>query len=96
MFVTKITDKVIGSFRIQHKDGHWLWMHGEGKALKFDSSGAPLLMYGIHTDITHDRESKQFLLHTLDNLHETQKLAKIGRWELDIKTNTFFLESNSL
>jgi PAS domain S-box-containing protein len=86
----KITDKVIGSFRIQHKGGHWLWMHGEGKALKFDSSGAPLFMYGIHTDITHDRESKQFLLHTLDNLHETQKLAKIGRWELDVKTNTLF------
>ena len=86
----KLTDKVSGDFRIMHKNGYWIWMRGEGKALKFDNLGEPLIMYGIHADITHERESKQFLLHTLDNLHETQKLAKIGRWELDIQTNTLF------
>lgn len=76
-----------GDFRIRHNDGYWIWIRGEGKTLKYDSFGNPLIMYGINMNITSERESKQFLLQTLDDLHETQKLAKIGRWELDLKNN---------
>lgn len=82
--------KVSGVFRIKHKEGYWVWMHGEGKTLKYSADNKPLIMYGINTNITHEYEAKQFLLQTLDDLHETQQLAKIGRWELDLENNILY------
>ncbi|MDH4943782.1 sensor domain-containing diguanylate cyclase [Sulfurimonas sp. C5] len=37
--------------RVQHKDGHWVWILDRGKAL-FDSNGEAYRMLGFHTDMT--------------------------------------------
>ncbi len=39
-------------FRMQHKDGPWVWMLARGRILTRDAEGNPLSMYGTHTDIT--------------------------------------------
>lgn len=38
--------------RMQHKDGHWVWVHDRGKVFEWTEDGRPLLMYGTHADIT--------------------------------------------
>jgi PAS domain S-box-containing protein len=82
-----LTTEIESDYRIRHKDGHWVWIHGKGKVLKRSADNKPLIMYSTHTDITHDREAKQYLLKTLDDLSETQRVAQIGRWEMDLVKN---------
>ena len=51
-------------FRMRHVDGHWIWIHAVGKVMSWDLQGNPLLMFGTHTDITHDMARENEMLAT--------------------------------
>lgn len=60
-------------FRLRHKDGYWIWMHGRGKVIARDESGRALLMSGTHADITEEmrrdeeiRQARSFLRAVID------------------------------
>ncbi|WP_051279573.1 PAS domain-containing hybrid sensor histidine kinase/response regulator [Chitinilyticum aquatile] len=38
--------------RMQHRDGHWVWVHDRGRVLEWLPDGQPLRMSGTHEDIT--------------------------------------------
>ena len=38
--------------RLQHKAGHWLWIHAIGSFIECDDQGVPLVMQGTHQDVT--------------------------------------------
>jgi PAS domain S-box-containing protein len=40
-------------YRMQHKDGRWIWIHNRGKVMERDSDGRAVRALGTHTDITH-------------------------------------------
>ena len=42
----------VEEFRMQHHDGHWIWVEGRGKTVKIDEHGRPLLVAGTVADIT--------------------------------------------
>jgi PAS domain S-box-containing protein len=42
--------------RMKHKSGKWIWILDKGKVLSRTSDGKPLLMFGIHMDITKQKE----------------------------------------
>ncbi|MFW5498789.1 MULTISPECIES: ABC transporter substrate binding protein [unclassified Maridesulfovibrio] len=44
-------------FRMQAKDGKWLWILGRGNAVERDESGKAIRMIGTHTDITELKNS---------------------------------------
>ncbi len=41
--------------RLQHKQGHWVWVLGRAKIL-YDQKGNKIRMIGTHTDITQEKE----------------------------------------
>jgi len=41
--------------RMKHKNGQWVWVQDRGKVIKWDEKGAPLKMYGTHSDITEKK-----------------------------------------
>ncbi len=38
--------------RLQHRDGHWVWVQTRGRVVSRAADGQPLMMYGTHIDIS--------------------------------------------
>lgn len=51
-------------FRMRHQDGHWIWIHAIGKVMSWTAEGQPLLMFGIHADVTEALEKETEILQT--------------------------------
>jgi len=49
--------------RMQHKDGHWVWVLDRGKVSTWTDDGRPLLMSGTHEDITKQKQNEEKIIH---------------------------------
>ncbi|MFO8031883.1 MAG: PAS domain S-box protein, partial [Desulfohalobiaceae bacterium] len=63
--------------RMQHKQGHWVWIQDRGQVVTRTEDGRPLLMFGTHLDISARKRAEQdlkteraFLSTVLDNIQE--------------------------
>lgn len=65
--------------RMQHRDGHWVWILDRGRISEYDKNGKPIRFTGTHFDVTAYKEKE-----TLD--HMIQTIAGVGGWELDVAT----------
>ncbi len=74
-------------FRLRCKDGNYKWISGIGKFFDFDSDGKPGRAVGIHVDIDKLKLAVNELMESELLLNETGRLAKIGGWSIDLKTN---------
>jgi PAS domain S-box-containing protein len=52
------------TFRMKHKAGHWVWIHAIGKVMSWTAQGEPLLMFGVHSDVTAALEKETEILET--------------------------------
>ena len=48
-------------FRIRHRDGHWVWVHGRGRVVSWTADGQPEMMFGTHSDITDRKQAEEAL-----------------------------------
>ena len=69
------------------KDGSRILVSFNGK-IAFDRNGRFQQTHCIFTDITERRRTEAALVESTVRLKEAQKIARIGRWELDLITNT--------
>lgn len=68
--VEKIVDQHIRSnesyvaeFRMQHRDGHWVWIQGSGAVVSHDPvSNEPQRLCGTHQDITERKQQEEHIL----------------------------------
>ncbi len=72
--------------RYTHKDGSTVWIRCRGMAIR-DKHGKPVRMLGAHQDVTSLKNGESLVTKNSSLLKSTQKIAKIGSWELDLKTN---------
>ena len=56
--------------RVRHKDGHWVWMHQRASITERTLDGKPLIMSGIHTDISHRKRLEQELNELNEDLEK--------------------------
>ena len=76
-------------FRLKGADGVYRWHIGQALA-EFDSNGQVTEWFGSNTDITDRKVSEQALLTTSQLLEQSQQIAKVGGWELNIITGDLF------
>jgi PAS domain S-box-containing protein len=69
------TERYEQVYRMQHADGHWIWIQDRAQVLERDPSGKPLRMVGTHMDITQTMQwqlalerSEQRLATTLQSI----------------------------
>lgn len=74
-------------YRLRHKSGKWLWMYDRGKVIDPEQ---PHLLAGIRQNITEHRERDLELVRTQDLLEKSNKAARIGTWEVDLKHSVAF------
>lgn len=48
-------------FRMRHKDGHWVWIQNLGRIVRRAADGKPLLLSGIHLDISERKRDEEEL-----------------------------------
>ena len=72
--------------RMRHKDGSWVWVLGYGRVSERDALGQPLMMHGVHLEITDRKRVEEDLRVSRRALQRTSDAAGIGGWELDLAT----------
>ncbi len=53
--------------RMQHKQGHWVWIWDRGRVVERGENGEPLRMIGTHVDITEQMEAELRLRESEEN-----------------------------
>ena len=65
-------------FRMQHRDGQWLWIWSRGKKL-LDKEGKPTnIMVGTHIDITEHRQAEERLAISEQQLRAILQASPVG------------------
>ena len=59
--------------RLQHKDGHWIWVFCRGMIVERDAASAPLRIVGTHLDITERKRTDAELERTLVKLQRSEE-----------------------
>ena len=73
--------------RMQHRDGHWLYIHDRGQLVEVDQDGTPLRFAGTIEDVTARIELEQTAEMRLNQLehHQQQILQEKERAEQAVK-----------
>jgi PAS domain S-box-containing protein len=89
-------------YRMRTKSGEWRWVHDRGKVVARAPDGRPLRMAGTHTDITERKrteqalhESRELLARSAHLLEQTQSIAHVGGWEVDLRTDHLYWSSET-
>jgi len=77
-------------YRIQARNGQWLWILDRGKVVARDASGRPTRMTGAASDITTRKRIEEALGRSQALLEQSQRAAEIGGWEFDAATGTLY------
>ncbi len=75
------TDGFEIAFRLRHATGGWVWVQSRGRVLQWSQTGQPVLIAGLHLDVT----AQKMFEHRLEQVIEG---AQVGTWQFDEETKT--------
>jgi len=58
----KKNEYYVSTFRMKHKDGHYVWISDRGKVITWTVDGKPLIMVGTHIDVTDHKRMESELI----------------------------------
>ena len=73
-------------FRLQHVDGHWVWILGRGRVVERAVDGTPLRMTGTHMDITSRKRVEEALLANEERWKFALEGSGEGVWDWNYQT----------
>ena len=78
-----------------HKNGQYIWILATGNTVEWHADGLPKRMLGTHLDITERKARELELIIASQLLRESQKVAKVGGWELNLETGCLYKDNPS-
>jgi PAS domain S-box-containing protein len=76
-------------YRVVHPNGEVRWVRANAFPVE-DATGSPYRIAGILEDITEQREAEEALRLSESRLEAAQRIAHIGHWDWDIRTNDLY------
>ncbi|MDF1504628.1 PAS domain-containing protein, partial [Roseisolibacter sp. H3M3-2] len=75
------------TYRMRRADGgeRWVWEHG--REVPGAGGGGPRVLEGLIVDVTDREEARRALEAERARLEESQRLAHVGSWEWDLRTD---------
>ncbi|MFN3844957.1 MAG: PAS domain-containing protein [Paracoccaceae bacterium] len=67
------------TFRLRHRDAHWVWVQSRGHVSVRDAHGMPVRMSGVHVDVSALKAAEQRLEQIIEG-------AEAGTWHRNIRT----------
>jgi len=80
----------LSEHRMQHRQGHWVWVQERGRVISRMPDGAAEWVFGTLVDISENMAQRTALRRSEALLGRTNELAGVGGWELDMRTQTLF------
>ncbi|MGM0444003.1 MAG: PAS domain S-box protein [Fibrobacterota bacterium] len=77
------TEHYEAELRVRCRDGKWRWILDRGKVISRTSHGAPLMMFGIHLDITARKTDEEALRRATERLQALINEAPLAIITLD-------------
>lgn len=92
-YIGQLVDRNVGervsffsyAYRILHKQGHYIWREDRASIL-YDEAGVPIKSVIVATDISERMCAQLELERTKEMLAQTNEVAQVGGWELDLIT----------
>jgi PAS domain S-box-containing protein len=75
--------------RLQHKDGHYIWILDRGMGLK-DETGKYVRFIGTHTDLTLQKQTEAALEASQERFALALRASNDGLWDWNLETNEIF------
>jgi PAS domain S-box-containing protein len=83
------------TFRMKHRDGHWVWIWSRGQVLR-DTNGNPThMMVGTHIDISATKQAEEALRSSEKQYRMLTESMKDVVWTLDVESRRFLYLSPS-
>jgi PAS domain S-box-containing protein len=99
--INRDIDKFDMEFKMQHKKGHWVYIHSRAKVF-FNNEEKAIRVVGTHTDITERKlaekiiqESEEMLKLSDSRYRKAEEIGKVGNWEYNIQTEIFWASDES-
>ena len=84
-----LVDSFHVEYRLQHKDGHWIWVLGRGAHIK-NASGQVVRLTGTHTDITERKNTEETIRILNQLVYGSLESASVGAWWIDFTEEDTF------
>nr|WP_256445094.1 ATP-binding protein [Shinella sp. XGS7] len=80
----------LSEHRMQHRQGHWVWVQERGRVVSRLSDGSPEWVFGSLVDISESVAQRDALRRSEAMLNRTSDLAGVGGWELDLRSEVLY------
>ena len=75
-FISGERDRFRGEYRMRHRGGHWVWVEDRAEIVERDRCGQPLLIIGVHIDVSQRKRAEQRLAYQAEHDQLTHLLNR--------------------